>query len=475
MKEQWRPVLAGALGLVVLLMTGCMVGPNYHPPQPAALPGAWAGVEATGQPSVATAQQADLTGWWRQFNDPTLTALVDEALKANLDLTLAEARVRQARALRGVAVGGLFPSVTASGSYQRVHTAGVTPGNGSENLYQAGLDAVWELDIFGGVRRAVESANANIQVAVENLRDVQVTLIAEVALDFIQLRGYQQQIVVAQNNLKAQEHTADITRRLDKVGFDSALDVAEAEGNVATTESQIPVLETEARQSIYALSVLLARPPADLVARLSPTGNLPTIPAQIPAGIPSDLLRRRPDIREAEAQLHSATAQIGVAVADLFPTFSLTGGVDWQHNLFGSLLTKNNRSYFVGPSATWSIFQGGAIVANVHVQEALRDQAFITYQETVLNALQDVENALIAFSKEQQHRKILNDAVTYNSKAVDLSLKLFAEGQVNFLNVVTAQLSLYTSQNALVQSESSIVTDLIALYKALGGGWEVVP
>jgi NodT family efflux transporter outer membrane factor (OMF) lipoprotein len=374
-----------------------------------------------------------------------------------------------------VAAGGLWPSATASGSYQRAHTAGVTPGNGSQNLYEAGLDAVWEIDIFGGVRRAVESANANIEAALENLRDVQVSLIAEVALNYVQLRGYQQEIVIAHNNLKVQRHTAEITHKLYNVGFVGGLDIANADSNVATTESQIPVFETEAQQSIYTLSVLLARPPGDLLVQLSPTGNLPTIPAQIPAGIPSELLRRRPDIREAEAQLHTATAQIGVAVADLFPMFSLTGGMDWKNNLFGSWLTKSSRSFFVGPSATWSIFRGGAIVSNIHAQEALRDQALITYQKTVLGALEDVEKALIAFSKEQQHRKALNDAVAANGKAVDLSLQLYREGQTDFLNVLNAQRSLYSSQDALVQSERTIVTDLIALYKALGGGWEVAP
>ena len=203
-------------------------------------------------------------------------------------------------------------------------------GRPKQNLYQAGLDAVWELDLFGGRRRNVESANANIQAAIEGIRDVQVSLIAEVALNYIQLRGYQQEIVIAQNNLKAQQHTAEITHKRLNVGFASALDVANADSDVATTESQIPVFETAAQQSIYALSVLLARPPADLLEQLSPTGNLPSVPAQVPAGLPSDLLRRRPDIRESEAQLHAATAQIGVAIADLFPTFSLTGTVNWQ-------------------------------------------------------------------------------------------------------------------------------------------------
>jgi multidrug efflux system outer membrane protein len=467
-------VLVAVACLVILIGSGCMVGPNYHPPQ-TTVPATWVGVvkTPTGQPSIAIAQPAELTQWWQQFNDPTLTALVEEAVTTNLDLQLAKARLRQARATRGVTVGGLWPAVTASGSYQREHTVGVTPDNQAQNLYQAGFDAVWELDVFGGLRRNVESANANIQVAIEGIRDVQVSLIAEVALNYIQLRGYQQEIVIAQNNLKAQQHTAEITHKRLNVGFASALDVANAEANVATTESQIPVFETAAQQSIYALSVLLGRPPADLLEKLSPTANLPSVPAQIAVGLPSDLLRRRPDIHGAEAQLHAATAQIGVAVAELFPQFSLTGSVNWQSNLLRTWWTEASRSFGIGPSVSWPIFQGGAIVSNVHVQKALRDQAFITYKKTVLAAFQDVENALIAFAKEQEHRKALHEAVVANRKAVDLSLQLYTAGQTDFLNVLVAQESLYTSENALVQSETSIATDLISLYKALGGGCDV--
>jgi multidrug efflux system outer membrane protein len=465
-------VLVAAAGLSVLIVSGCMVGPAYNLPQPTA-PASWIGVVETpsGQPSDVTMRPADLTQWWHQFNDPILNMLVEEALKTNLDIKNAEALLRQARAIRGVVVGGLWPTVTAAVGYQRLHAAGVTPDDLQQNLYQAGFDAVWEIDLFGGLRRSVESANANIQASIEGIRDVLVSVISEVALNYIQLRGYQQEIVIAQNNLKAQQHTAEITHKLFHVGFDSALDTSNADAAVATTESQIPVFETSARQSIYALSVLLARPPADLLKQLSPTGNLPSVPVQVPAGLPSDLLRRRPDIREAEAQLHAATAQIGVAIADLFPNFSLTGTVSWNSNLLRTWWSEPRRSFAIGPSVTWPIFQGGAIVSNIRVQEALRDQAFITYQKTVLAAFQDVENALIAFTKEQQHRKSLNDAVIANRKAVDLSLQLYTAGQIDFLNVVVAQLSLDTSENALVQSETTIVTDLIALYKALGGGW----
>ncbi len=475
---KWRSfsVALVAVGLCVTILGGCMVGPNFHPPQPTKVPNAWVGVENTpATPSIATAGQQALTQWWRQFDDPTLITLVDEALKANLSLKIAETNLRAARATRGVVAGGLWPAVTASGGYQKYHTAGVTPGNQAHNLYQAGFDAEWELDLFGGQRRNVESADANIQAAIENIRDAQVSLIAEVALNYIQLRGYQQEIVIAQSNLKSQEHTADIVHRNFKVGFSSALDAANADSDVATTESQIPVFEIEARQAIYALSVLLARPPGDLLEQLSPTANLPKVPMQVPAGLPSDLLRRRPDIREAEAQLHAATAQIGVATADFFPTFSLTGTLNWGSNLLRTLWNNANRSFAAGPSVTWPLFQGGAIVSNVRLQEALRDESFITYQQTVLAAFEDVENALIAFSREQQHHKFLSDAVSNDRKAVDLSSQLYIAGLTDFLNVEIAQRTLYSDENTLVQSETSIVTDLIALYKALGGGWESVP
>jgi NodT family efflux transporter outer membrane factor (OMF) lipoprotein len=450
--------------LALLLLCGCKVGPDFTPPKPA-LPAAWVGATGTAGPS------ADLRQWWKLFQDPALTALVDEALKANLSLASAEASLRQARALRGVAAGGLWPSATASASALR--EGGPLYGGGPATLFQTGLDATWELDIFGGVRRNLESAEANVTAAVENLRDVQVSITAEVALDYVQLRGYQQEIVTAQENLEIQRHTVEITSKLYKVGFDSGLDMANAEETVATTEAQIPVYETGARQSIYALSVLLGREPGYLVERLAPTAALPPQPTTIPAVLPSDLLRRRPDIRQAEALLHSATAQIGVAVAQLFPQFSLTGGVGFASSQSGTLLRRANRSYFLGPAASWPIFQGGAIVSNIRAQEALRDVAFITYRQTVLTALQDVENALVAFDQEQKHFKSLSTAVAADHRAVDLSLRLFHEGQTDFLSVITAQRTLYTDDAALTQSRENLGADLVALYKALGGGWDL--
>ncbi len=455
--------------VALLLFCGCKVGPDFTPPRPA-MPSAWVG--ATGTPPTAN-QTEVLRQWWTQFQDPTLDALIEEALKANLGIAGAEASLRQARALKGVAAGGLWPSVTASAGATRQGGPAYAPGGGATNLFTAGLDATWELDIFGGVRRNVESAEANVAAAAANLQDVQVSIAAEVALDYLMLRGNQQEIVTAQANLEVQRHTVEITTKLYKVGFDSGLDLANAQETVATTEAQIPVYETQARQALYALSVLLGREPGYLMERLSPTGDLPALPTTLPAGLPSDLLRRRPDVRQAEAQLHSATAQIGVAVADLFPQFSLGGGVGQASNHLDTLLHRANRSWFLGPAVSWPIFQGGAAISNIHAQEALRDVAFATYRQAVLTALQDVENALVAFEQEQKHYQSLSAAVAADHRAVDLSLALFREGQTDFLTVITAQRTLFADDSALTQSRENLGADLIAVYKALGGGWNV--
>jgi outer membrane protein, multidrug efflux system len=466
---QIAPAIFSAALPAMLLFAGCMVGPDYHPPQPNP-PATWAGVTntLTNAAVVVTTNLPDLTRWWDKFGDPKLTSLVEEALRTNLDVQLAEANLRQSRGARGVIAGGLWPALTGTAAYTRGNdVAGII----SPNYYQAGLDAVWELDIFGGIRRNLESANASIQAAKENIRDVQVTLISEVAVNYIQLRSYQEQIDIARDNLHSEEHTADLTRQKLRVGFVSGLDLANANAQVATTASAIPVLQSSLQQNIYALSVLLARPPADLLDDLSKPGPVPLTPPDVPVGLPSDLLRRRPDVRQAEDQLHAATAQIGVAVAQLFPQFSLTGSVNSESDLLRTWFLGPSRLWNVGPTMTWPIFQGGSLVSNVRVQKALRDEAGITYRKTVLTALQDVENALIAFGKEWEHRKALNDAVIYNRRALDLSTQLYTQGTTDFLSVLDAERSLFSSQTALAQSKAAISTDLVALYKAMGGGW----
>jgi NodT family efflux transporter outer membrane factor (OMF) lipoprotein len=421
-------------------------------------------------------QQAALVHWWTTFQDSTLTALVERAVTSNLDLREAEARLRQARATRGIATAGLWPTVTATGSFARSRAAGQSASTTpvlEHSLFQIGLDAAWEIDLFGGVRRDIEAADADVQAAVEDHRDVLVTLVAEVALNYVDLRGFQQEIAIAQQNLKAQKHSADLTQQRFRGGFVGALDVANADAQVATTAAQIPLLESAARQAIYSLGVLLGRPPAALLEELSPTSAIPATPPQVPITLPSDLLRRRPDIRRAEAQIHAATARIGVATADLFPRFSLTGSLGSQSNKLRSLLDWGNRGWSFGPSVNWTLFDGGRILSNIDVQKALQEQTVIAYQKTVLVALQDVENALIAYAKEQENRTALVDAVAANRKAVALATQLYTEGETDFLSVLIAQRSLYVSEDALVQSTRNVTTDLVALYKALGGGWEV--
>jgi NodT family efflux transporter outer membrane factor (OMF) lipoprotein len=462
---QKRFMLPACLSLAAafLLFSGCMVGPDYRAPQYPA-PRGWSETAAT--------QPVAITNWWTQFNDATLNSLIARAIATNLDLKIAESRVRQARAARGVITAGFWPAADVSGQYRRQHSGGTYPVSG--DMYQAGLDASWEIDIFGGVRRNIEAAEADIAASVENRRAVLISLAAEVALDYLNLRGYQQQIAIANENLAAQERTAALTRKRFPA-FVSRLDVANAEALVATTRAAIPVLETAARQTIFALSVLLARAPAALAAELEAAAPLPPTLPEVPVGLPADLLRRRPDVRAAEAAVHGATARIGVATADLFPKFSLTGSLGTSSTTPSGLGNWNNRVYSFGPSATWSLFAAGSIMANIEVQNEAEQQTLLSYQKTVLTALSDVEGALVAYFKEQQHRQALAAAVAANKEAVELSTRLYTEGQTDFLNVLSAQRALYSVQDALVQSERSIATDLLAIYKALGGGWENEP
>ena len=474
-----------------IMMAGCAVGPDYHPPR-SVVPEGWKGVdEPAAEPaSVAVAQPLELVEWWKSFNDPLLSSLMERAIESNLDLVQAKARIRQARASLGVVAAGFWPEVDASASYRRSRgggassagggTAGsqagqssVSGGGGSEtDLFRAGLDAAWELDIFGGVRRNVEASDADILAAVEDRRDVMVSLAAELGTDYVTLRGLQQQIAITHKNLQAQRHTAEITRKRYEAGFVGALDVANANAQAATTESQIPGLESSAEGVIYSMSLLLGLEPAGLARELESEAAIPTVPPQIPVGLPSELLRRRPDIRRAEAQLHAATARIGVATADLFPKFSLTGSFGFSSSDLASVANWSSRAWSFGPSVTWPIFDAGRIRSNIEVQNAIEEQTLAAYRKTVLTALKDVETALVAYAKEQEHRKALSDALSYNTRAVELSMKLYVAGKTDFLNVLTAQGSLFASEDALVQSARTLATDLIALYKALGGGWE---
>jgi NodT family efflux transporter outer membrane factor (OMF) lipoprotein len=444
-----------------------MVGPNYQPPEQN-VPPQWSGKAAPQTPASA---DEILLQWWKEFNDPNLSSLIGRAFESNLDLKQAEARIRQARASRGVVAAGFWPTADATGSFNRSRSpaSGAAPAN-TTNLFKAGLDAAWELDIFGGARRNIEAADADVLAAIEDRGDVLVTLSSEVAINYIELRGFQQEIIIARNNLAAQQNSAELVRKRYEGGFVSALDLANANAQVATTLSQIPVIETSAKQTIYTIGVLLGRQPESLLEELSPYSSIPLTPPEIPAGLPSEMLRRRPDIRRAEAQIHSATASIGVAAADLFPKFNLAGSLSFQGRN-SKTFRWDDRSWSWGPSVDWQIFNAGRVNANIEVQKAIQQQTILTYKQTVLTALQDVENALVAYDNEHQRYKALIDAVAENRKAVELSTKLYIEGQTDFLSVLDAQRSLYSSEDALVQSTRNLSTDLVSLYKALGGGW----
>jgi NodT family efflux transporter outer membrane factor (OMF) lipoprotein len=463
--------------LSLILLTGCAVGPDFKSPE-AKIPASWTGSAAESQKPPVNVTEKNQADWWKVFNDSILTSLIERAVSSNLDLKQAEAQIRKARAERGVTAAGIGPELNAGGSYERSRTS-VSSGSQTEwtvsDRYQTGFDAIWELDIFGGVRRSIEASDADIQASIESQRDVLVTLTAEVALNYIELRGFQQRIEIARKNLKAQEHSVDLTRQRFQTGFVGGLDVANAEAQVATTTAQIPALEASVRQSIHRLSILLGMEPAALIQELSPASSIPGTPPLVPAGVPSDLLRRRPDIRKAEARIHVSTARIGVAEADLYPQFTLTGSVAIEARNPGPSFSWSNRIWSFGPSARLPIFNMGRIRSNIKLQEALNEQELITYQQTVLTALREVEDALIASDKEQERREALVKAVDANRKAVELATMLYTQGETDFLNVLEAQRALYITEDALAGSTQTLSTQLVALYKALGGGWVETP
>jgi len=343
----------------------------------------------------------------------------------------------------------------------------------ARHLGAAGFDATWEIDIFGGTRRGVEAAEAQIESAYFDRQATLVTINAEVAAAYFTLRGAQRELAVARENLSAQQQTLQVTQERFDAGFVSSLDVANAKAQVGQTASQIPTYDALMHSSAYAISVLLGQPPAALLAELTSEQAIPTMPASVPAGLPSDLLRRRPDIRRADADLHASTANIGVAVADQYPKFSLTGSFGTQAGTVASLGTLANRFWAIGPAVSLPLFTGGRVQGNIEQARAVADQSTLAYRATVLTALQDVETSLVNFTREQQRREALAESAAASEQAVATATDLYSAGKTDFLNVLSAQGQLYSTQAALAQSETAVGTDLVSLYKALGGGWAV--
>jgi outer membrane protein, multidrug efflux system len=464
---------------VTLLLSGCFaVGPDYEPPK-MPIPRQWA------ETSAATGTQPDK--WWKTFNDPVLDKLVSDAIASNLDLKLALERVKDARALRSATIAAGLPSLdaksnvsrrfnnTSSPSSQTGGTSsvggGLGVGNQLINIFQMGFDAQWELDFFGGVRRAVEAADATIDVAVENSRDVLVTLLGDVARNYIELRANQHLAATTRDNLHAQQDTLELTLIRQQAGLASMLEVTQAQAQASTTEAQLPNYEALVKQSIHALSVLLGKEPGALAALLDREGMIPSIAAYAITNLPSELLQRRPDIRRAERQLAVANASVGVATAELYPKFNLAAFIGLQNTTITDF-TPLGKSWSAAGSLTMPIFNWGKLNANIRSKKAQFEQVFLTYQSTVLSAFKEVEDALIAYSKEQERHEALAKAVEANRLAVQLADERYQKGLTAFLDVLESQSALYQTQSSLVSSESQLAADLVALYKALGGGWQ---
>ncbi|MDI1276087.1 efflux transporter outer membrane subunit [Methylobacter sp.] len=461
-----------------LLLSGCFaVGPDYQRPK-IPIPRQW-----TETPAVQGSQPDK---WWKTFNDPILDKLISDAIASNLDLKLALARVKDARALRSATIAAGLPSLDAKSSVSRRFNNSSSPasqtgtssagggfgiGNQFINIFQMGFDAQWELDFFGGVRRAVESADATIDVEVENSRDVLVTLLGEVARNYIELRANQRLVTITRENLHAQQETRELTQIRQQTGLASMLEVTQAQAQAATTEAQLPNYETAVKQSIHALSVLLGKEPGALAVRLDQQGTIPAIAANAITNLPSELLQRRPDIRRAERQLAVANASIGVATAELYPKINLAAFIGLQNTTITDF-TPIGKSWSAASSLTLPIFNWGKLNANINSKKAQFEQTFLTYQSTVLSAFKEVEDALIAYSKEQQRHKALAKAVAANQLAVQLANERYQKGLTAFLDVLTSQTALYQAQSLLVTSESQLSSNLVALYKALGGGWQ---
>jgi outer membrane protein, multidrug efflux system len=474
-----RSPLAPALAGLALLLGACMaVGPDYVSPKPPA-PTSFA--EAPGSASGTVSAEPFIDeAWWKNFEDTTLDDLIAQALKSAPDLAESQARVREARALQGIAGAGRYPTVDATSEYTRnlgsdnvptgVPPGGLGPGIHS-NLWQAGFDASWEVDIFGGIRRTIEAADANYQAVAEDRADATLTLLAEVARDYIELRGAQRRIEVAQKNLAIERDLLALTQSLLGAGLAPRQDLLRAEAQVRDIQAVIPEFATDERAAAYRIAALIGRPPSEVSAELSQPRPIPQSASQAPVGLPSELLKRRPDVRAAERRIAAANARIGIAQADLYPHFSLTGVAGLESLYFSSFGNASSGYYQIGPGVTWRIFDAGKIRFEVQVESARTAAATAAYERSVLDAFRDVETALVSYANTKVRRNELAAESTADAEATAIAKLLYERGVESFLPVLDAERSLYAADDALAQSERDSAIALIALYKSLGGGW----
>lgn len=511
MSKIWRQALdfgARALSLFASILilssyTSCTIAPR-QPVSTIPIPETWqegqGGEEGQELPETVGALDAiDLARWWKTYRDPLLHSLIERGIVNNLDMREATARIREARAVQTVAAAPQLPFLDWSSTYTRTRNSSATVSSASDdvltrethttagssstglglfgfgkdrNFYQSGLDASWELDFFGRIHWIVQAAGADVAAAEEDRRNILVTLLADIARNYVNLRGFQQRLAIARQNIQAQQESVEVTQARYQAGLTSALDMSQAQALLASTHSQVPSLQTEVKAGIHRLGVLLGSPPQALAGELSQERPIPMADLDGSLGLPSGLLRRRPDIRKAERELEATTARIGVAQADLFPRFSLTGRLGTQGLHFSDLWKEAALSWSTGPSVSWPIFDSGRIRANIKIQNARQEQALTRYERVILTSLEEVENALIAYAKETVRHRWLTDAVNANRTALEIANERYLNGLENYLNVVIAQRTLFTAQDELAQSQTALASQLIVLYKALGGGWK---
>jgi NodT family efflux transporter outer membrane factor (OMF) lipoprotein len=484
-----RLCLSLVAGLFTVLFSGCAtVGPDYVPPEkkvPAKFNSAMG--EDENAKSVPPQTEAEglavkipikqvtpemLADWWNTLEDPLLTQLVERAVKGNLDLKLAQSRLREERARRGIARADRFPTINADGSVTRQKTSKESNTGKESDLFSTGFDASWEVDLFGGIKRSVESAEASLEARREELNDTLVSLVAEVALNYVEIRSFQARLEAAEKSRKSQEDSLQIVQdRLDS-GLTTTLSLEQAKYNLESTKSEIPTLRTGIEQGKNGLAVLLGEFPGSLKKLLATYKKIPITPVEVAVGVPADLLRRRPDVRLRERELAAQTALVGVATADLYPKLTLFGSIGLESLSAASLFTGPAAAFQIGPKITWNVFDAGRIRDNIKVEDERQEQALIQYESSVLTAVKDVENALIDYADEQVRRKSLLKSTQSAKRAADLARELYTAGLSDFIGVLDAERALFSFQDQLASSEGQVTSNLIRLFKALGGGWK---
>ncbi|MBK1789822.1 efflux transporter outer membrane subunit [Persicirhabdus sediminis] len=468
MKSPTKVKLAGACLLTTTVMlSSCMVGPDYQRPE-VRVPDTWS-AELNKDFSKATPQ---LAGWWSVFNDSTLNKLIDDAGRDNLDLKIAVTRIEEARALRGATTSALYPTVQGFGSATAFRNSSESSVGGGDDrqLYDLGVGAGWELDVWGRVRRSVEASDAELLASEEDYRDTLVLLYSEIASNYINLRSIQQRISYAEDNIETQRETLKLTENRKETGLAPDLDVRQAELNLASTEAALPVLRSALMQSIHRLGVLSGKSPNSLAASLKTRKSIPNASKKASMGIPADIMRQRPDIRAAERRLAAQTALIGVKEAELYPTFTLPGTISLQALDGGNL--GSGLTYGIGPQFTWNLFTGGRVRAEIYAEEVRAERAELTYKNTVLGGLEDVENALVEIREQSKRVLALKRAVVAAEASVEQVKTLYTTGLTNFQNVLDMERSLTVQQDELAQSQGAVSIAHVQLYRAMGGGWQ---